>query len=97
MTIQGIPNEFEGEGNLFEIFSTTLQLIIKLAGDELRKQMPKHYLNYLTRYLDSVIELPLTISVGGALPDFRGEIERYTEAKGKAKGRELICTLCNSA
>ena len=90
-------NEFEGEGNLFEIFSTTLQLIIKLAGDELRKQMPKHYLNHLTRYLDSVIELPLTISVGGALPDFRGEIERYTEAKGKAKGRELICTLCNSA
>ena len=88
--------EFEGDGNLFEVFTSMLALVTKLAGDELRKQMPQHYLNHLTRYLDSVIELPLSVRAGGILPDFQGEIDRYTGAKGKAKGRELICTLCNS-
>lgn len=91
---QGIA-EYEGEGNLFEVFSSTLQLVISMAGEELRKQMPQRYLNHLTRYLDSVVEIPLAIRAGGVLPDFQAEMERYAGAK--SKGRKLICTLCNSA
>ena len=89
-------HERQGEGSLLEVFSSTLEIVLKLAGDELRKQMPQNYLNHLTRYLDSVIELPLSVRAGGLLPDFHGELERYAGAKGKSKGRELICTLCNS-
>ena len=70
-------------------------LVIKLAGNELRKQMPLKYLNHLTRYLDSVVEVPLTMRAVGGLPDFQAELERYSGAK--SKGRKLICTLCNSA
>src|SRR5260370_11737598 len=69
--------EYEGEGNLFEIFNSTLQLVIRLAGEELRKQMPQRYLDHLTRYLDSVVELPLSIRASGILPDFHMEMERY--------------------
>lgn len=91
---QGIT-EYEGKGNLYEVFSSTMQLLINLAGNELRKQMPQNYLNHLSRYLDSVVELPPSVRPCGALPDFQGELERYEGAK--SKGRKLICTLCNSA
>ena len=91
---QGI-DAYDGEGNLLDTFTSTLQLVIKLAGDELRKQMPQKYLNHLTRYLDSVVELPLSMRAVGDLPDFQAELERYAGAK--SKGRKLICTLCNSA
>src|SRR5947209_7328474 len=86
---------YNDEGNLFDVFNSALQLVIKLAGDELRKQMPLKYLNHLTRYLDSVVEVPLAMREAGGLPDFRAELERYSGAK--SKGRKLICTLCNSA
>jgi CRISPR-associated protein Csc3 len=91
---QGI-DAYDGEGNLLSVFTSTLQLIIKLAGEELRKQMPQKYLNHLTRYLDSVVELPISTRAVGDLPDFQAELERYAGAK--SKGRKLICTLCNSA
>ena len=87
--------EYEGKDNLFEVFISTLQLLIKLAGDELRRGMPQKYLSHLTGYLESVIEVPLAVRAGGTLPDFQGEMERYAGAK--SKGRKLICTLCNSA
>src|SRR5258707_3681456 len=87
--------EYEGEGNLQDVFDATMQLVISLAGEELRKQMPQRYLNHWSSYLDSVVELPLAVRVGGMLPDFQAELERYTGAK--SKGRKLICTLCNSA
>jgi len=87
--------EYEGKGNLYEVFSSTMRLLISLAGDELRERMPQNYLNHLARYLDSVVELPPSVRPGGALPDFQGELERYEGAK--SKGRKLICTLCNSA
>ena len=86
---------YDGEGNLFAVFNSALQLVITLVGNELRKQMPLKYLNHLTRYLDSVVEVPLAIRAAGGLPDFQAELERYTGAK--SKGRKLICTLCNSA
>ncbi len=81
--------------SLESLFKATMQLIIEMAGDELRQQMPQQYLNHLTQYLDSIVELPLTMREGGTLPDFRAEIERYNKAK--SKGRKLLCTLCNSA
>jgi len=87
--------EYEGEGNLLDTFNSTLQFIIKLAGEELRKQMPQKYLSHLTSYLDSIVEVPAAMRAGGVLPDFQGELARYAGAK--SKGRKLICTLCNSA
>ncbi len=87
--------EYEGDGNLYEVFTSTFRLLIKLAGDELRKGMPQRYLSHLTHYLESTIELPQSMPTGGLLPDFQGEMERYVGAK--SKGRKLICTLCNSA
>jgi CRISPR-associated protein Csc3 len=86
---------YDGEDSLFAVFNSTLELVIKLAGDELRNQMPQNYLNHLTSYLDSIIELPLAMRAEGTLPDFQAELERYAGAK--SKGRKLICTLCNSA
>jgi CRISPR-associated protein Csc3 len=86
---------YDGEDSLFAVFNSTLELVIKLAGDELRKQMPQNYLNHLISYLDSIIELPLAMRAEGTLPDFQAELERYAGAK--SKGRKLICTLCNSA
>src|SRR6266700_4189944 len=87
--------EYEGEGNLLDTFNSTFQFIIKLAGEELRKQMPQKYLSHLTSHLDSIVEVPATMRAGGVLPDFQGELARYAGAK--SKGRKLICTLCNSA
>jgi len=91
---QGI-RELEGDGNLQDVFSAALRLVMKMAGSELRQHMPQRYLNHLTRYLDSTIELPRDVRAGGQLPDFQGEMERYLGAK--SKGRKLICTVCNSA
>src|SRR5205823_3206591 len=81
--------------NLNQVFRSTLHLVLTLAGNELRQAMPQHYLGHLTDYLESVVELPLDVRAGGRLPDFRAELERYTGSK--SKGRQLICTLCNSA
>lgn len=83
--------------SLQALFSSTLKLILSLAGEELRQQMPQKYLSHLTRYLDSVVELPSEIRSYGALPDFQGELERYAEAKGKGRRSTLACTLCNSS
>src|SRR5205814_4732629 len=57
--------EYEGEGNLLDAFNSTLQLIINLAGEELRKQMPQKYLSHLTSYLDSIVEVPAAMRAGG--------------------------------
>ena len=84
------------EGNLLELFTSTLQMLAKLAGDELSRGMPQKYLSHLASYLDSAIELPLAIREEGTLPDFQGEMERYATAKNKGR-KEKICTLCNSA
>jgi CRISPR-associated protein Csc3 len=59
--------------------------------------MPQKYLSHLTRYLDSVVELPPGVRSQGQLPDFQRELERYSEAKGKGRRSSLACTLCNSA
>src|SRR5258708_3264319 len=88
--------ERQGKGNLEEVFSSAFRLLIEFAGGELRKGMPQRYLNHLMRYLDSIIELPLSLRASSSLPDFQGELERYESAKS-SKGRKLICTLCNSA
>src|SRR5205807_7353949 len=73
-----------------------LRLVIEMAGDPLRQTMPQKYLLQLVTYLSSVVELPQTVREGGTLPDFAAEMERYASAKKKS-GKELICTLCNSA
>ena len=95
---QGIT-DYKGRRNLLEVFVSTLRLVIEMAGDELRKAMPQKYLSHLSGYLDSVIEVPVSVRKSGALPDFAGEIARYVNAKNAQKkgGKELICTLCNSA
>lgn len=85
----------EEERSLGSLFKATMQLVIELAGEELRQLMPQQYLVHLTQYLDTVVELPQEIRAGGALPDFHAELERYNRAK--SKGRKLICTLCNSS
>src|SRR5947209_4854539 len=69
---------YDGEGNLFDVFNSALQLVIKLAGNELRKQMPLKYLNHLTRYLDSVVEVPLAMREAGGLPDFQRQDRKST-------------------
>ena len=58
--------------------------------------MPQKYLSQLAKYLSSVVELPQSVRESGTLPDFAAEMERYASAKKKS-GKELICTLCNSA
>lgn len=83
--------------SLQALFSSTLRLILSLAGAELRQQIPQKYLSHLTRYLDSVVELPPGVRAQGALPDFQRELERYVEAKGRGRRSALACTLCNSA
>jgi len=90
---------YEGEGNLRDTFYATFTLILKLAAKELSQQMQarQRYLGYLLGYLESIVEVPQVLRPGGALPNFHGEIEGYMSAKGKSKGRKLICTLCNSA
>ncbi len=88
---------YEGAGNLLEVFQTILSLVRDVAGAELRQKMPQHYLSHLTLYLDSMVELPLSVRSQGLLPDFRGELGRYARAKEQGKRSSLICTLCNSA
>ena len=88
-------HEYQGEGNLSSVFTSTMRHVLEMAGDALRQQMPQKYLGHLTRYLDSVVELPLPVRAGSALPDFANELARYEGAKGKK--HTLICTLCNSS
>ena len=88
-------DEYNGEQSLDAVFTSTLKLVLALAGDVLRQRMPQKYFMHLQSYLDSVVELPLSVKAGGTLPDFKGELTRYAGAKGK--GWKLICTLCNSA
>jgi CRISPR-associated protein Csc3 len=87
--------ELDGdERSLKTVFTRTLDLVIKLASDALRAKMPQQYLMHLTRYLDSIIEVPLALRTGSGTPDFAAELERYVQAKSKK--RKLLCTLCNS-
>lgn len=85
--------------DLEEVFVSTLKLVIEMAGAELRQGLPQKYLPHLTAYLDSIVEVPPTVRTSGALPDFASEMQRYANAKSARKkgGKELICTLCNSA
>jgi CRISPR-associated protein Csc3 len=92
---QGI-HESDGPGNLSDVFIATLRLVIEMAGEPLRQAMPQKYLPQLASYLDSIVELPRTVHESGARPDFAAEMERYASAKKKS-GKELLCTLCNSA
>ncbi|HEU5374790.1 MAG TPA: type I-D CRISPR-associated protein Cas10d/Csc3 [Ktedonobacteraceae bacterium] len=88
---------YREERSLEATFLSTIQLILSLAGEELRKQLPQKYLSHLTHYLDSVVELPPSVRPQGQWPDFQGELERYAGAKGKGRRAALVCTLCNSA
>ncbi len=83
------------ERSLQSVFTLTLARVLQLAGDVLRGQLPQYYLMHLTRYLDSIVELPLAIRAEGKLPNFVAELEHYELAKSKK--RKLLCTLCNSA
>jgi CRISPR-associated protein Csc3 len=88
--------DIEGdERSLKAVFTITLGQVLQLAGDALRGQLPQQYLMHLTRYLDSIVELPLAIRADGKLPNFVAELEHYELAKSKK--RKLLCTLCNSA
>lgn len=89
----------DGSDSLQIVFRNTFDLLIARLGDELRVvlQSRQKYLNHLTEYLEAAIDLPINIRAGTALPDFYAELEGYASAKGKSKGRKLICTLCNSA
>ena len=89
-------HESDGLGNLLDVFTETLRLVIEMAGEPLRQAMPQKYLPQLVTYLSSVVELPRAVCEGGALPDFAAEMERYASAKKKS-GKELLCTLCSSA
>lgn len=91
-------SEYQGQGNLKEVFTSTLRLLISMAGDVLRQAMVRRqkYLSQLTDYLESMIEVPLAIRSGKTLPDFHREMERYVSAKSRGR-KEKICTLCNSA
>ena len=89
-------HESDGPGNLFDVFTATLRLVVEMAGEPLRQAMPQKYLPQLVTYLNSVVELPQLVRQGGTLPDFAAEMERYASAKKKS-GKELLCTLCNSA
>jgi len=91
--------EYEGQGNLLDVFRSTLHLIFDLAGVELgvQLQQKQKYLGNLAEYLDSMLELPLAIRPHGHLPNFRGELDRYMRAKSKGKQPALICTLCNGS
>src|SRR6266851_957 len=89
-------HESDGPGNLTDVFIATLRLVIEMAGEPLRQAMPQKYLPQLVTYLSNVVELPQLVRQGGTLPDFAAEMERYASAK-KKNGKELLCTLCNSA
>jgi len=88
-------DSYNGEENLLQVFTATLDRVLALAGDELRQNVPQRYLQHLTRYLESIVELPATVRDAGMTPDFSGEFALYVGSK--SKGRKLLCTLCNSA
>lgn len=90
--------EYQGRGNLKGVFDAALELLNKLAGNELSQALLQRqkYLSHLTAYLESMIEVPLDIMASGSLPDFQRELERYASAKNRGR-KEKICTLCNSA
>ncbi len=94
-----VESAYGGQSSLREVFSKTVAYLRERIGEELHQQMQarQRYLNHLTSYLETAVELPLAVRAGGALPDFYGEMEGYTNAKGKGKAHKLICTLCNSA
>ncbi len=87
------------DGSIQAIFKSTFDLLTTRIGDELRAslQARQKYLNHLTSYLEASIDLPTNIHANNTLSDFYAELEGYASAKGKSKGRKLICTLCNSA
>ncbi len=87
------------DGTLQAIFENIFDLLTSRIGDELRVvlQSRQKYLNHLPEYLEAVIDLPANIRASTSLPDFYTELEGYASAKGKSKGRKLICTLCNSS
>ncbi|GAC1354501.1 MAG: hypothetical protein NVSMB38_33100 [Ktedonobacteraceae bacterium] len=89
----------DGTDSLQAVFRNTFALLMTRIGDELRVVLRSRqkYLNHLTEYLEAAIDLPMNIRAGTTLPDFYTELEGYASAKGKSKGRKLICTLCNSA
>jgi len=90
---------YDGSGNLQEVFQGVFDLLVKRIGEELRQSLQKRqkYLNHLSSYLEAAVDLPVSIRAGNTLPDFYAELEGYAGAKGKSKGKKLICTLCNSA
>src|SRR6266567_8906957 len=93
-----VESSYAGQRSLRAIFHATFAVLLEWISPQLRQQMQARqlYLNHLTSYLEALVDLPLAVHAGGALPDFYGEMEGYTSAKGK-KARKLICTLCNSA
>jgi len=91
----GLAIEGEQEESLARVFRTTMQLVCKLAGDELNPRMPRRYFTHLERYLSSVVEVSANLGgKGGNLPDVYAEIEHHS--RSKERGGELVCTLCNS-
>jgi CRISPR-associated protein Csc3 len=88
---------YNGENNLLAVFQSTLRLVLTMAGEELRKQMPHLYLDNLAHYLDSIVEVPFSVRPQGIFPDFAAEMERYIAAKSEKRKKESMCTLCNSA
>src|SRR5712692_1416066 len=96
--VADVESAYGGQSSLREVFGKAVAHLRERIGEELRQQMQVRqlYLNHLSSYLETAVDLPLTVRAGGALPDFYGEMEGYTSAKGK-KARKLICTLCNSA
>lgn len=90
---------YEGKGNLHAVFREVFDVLLQRVGAELRTSIQgrQMYLNHLDSYLEAIVELPMSVQGSHALPDFYAELEGYASAKGKSKGRKLICTLCNSA
>ncbi len=93
-----VESAYGDQSSLREVFGKAVAHLRERIGEELRQQMQVRqlYLNHLSSYLEAAVDLPLAVRAGGALPDFYGEMEGYTSAKGR-KARKLICTLCNSA
>jgi len=94
-----VDSSYGGHKSLREVFALTFTLLRERIGEELRGciQERQQYLNHLSSYLETTVELPLAVRAEGGLPDFYAELEGYASAKGKGKGRKLICTLCNSS
>jgi len=90
---------YNDSDSLEAIFQGCFALIKEHASTELAQaiQERQRYLTHLPHYLETTVELPHTVRNRGILPDFHGEMEGYTNAKGKGKAKKLICTLCNSS